>query len=957
MPFRLNALGSLVVTGPHGPLGGSAGQRRGLAFLACLAVAAERGVSREKMIGFLWPDTTDERARHALAQTLYRVRRHFGADCVIGTDHLRLNADIFSADVREFEVALEEGRLEDAAALYRGPFLDGFALPDAAEFEQWAAAERTRLAAAHRQVLERLALAAERERDPARAAEWWRALAAVDPLSSRVAAKLVDALSSSRQRGAALQYARVHETLVRQELNEAPMPEFLEAVSRARSNAPPVPERPLPPEPSVSAAGLAAPAAPDAGAPPDAGYEADVPQVAVGRPWPHRGLAVAAGVLVVAGAGAFVRGYAREEDGTPVIAVGNVADFTGNDSARFARIIPELLTTNLSRLDGITVVTRTRLFELMERDGREPAAADFARAAQRAGVRHLVDGALYRDRDGALRLDVRVLDAMTGRLRQVHEMRARDAFAAADSATARLAAGFGLGSQEALRIADVTTSSIVAFRFYEEGLSALSRSDLPGAQRLFEAALRADSTFAMAAFGAYHAYHPTDGERALGYIERARRAAARATERERLIINATWARWLHVPGMVAAAEEVVRRFPSDPETHLLLADARLWAGDFAGALGASRQVVIMDSTLRSARCLACAALETVATSYIFMDSLDAATRVARHWIARDDSARRPWRILRDVALARDELRLASAAHRRIQALMSDRWDDHRTGVTIALRAGDFAAVAAHVAPVLASGQPHEQRAVLWWQGIAQRHAGRLTEALRTAERLRRLAPEDPTYMQLQAQVLREMRQYRRAAVLFDSAVARHRAQPHVSQRGRHVAWVMTQRAAALADAGEIGQLLPLADSIEIHGRQSGYGRDPRLHHHVRGLWHAAQGRDEAAIEAFRKAMWSPTAGYTRTNFELARLLIERGRSYEAIGILRAALVAGFESVGLYVTQTELRALLSRAHAQAGNHDSARTHREWVTRALAGADPGVREGIGRLLGDSANTARP
>jgi TolB-like protein/tetratricopeptide (TPR) repeat protein len=669
----------------------------------------------------------------------------------------------------------------------------------------------------------------------------------------------------------------------------------------------------------------------------------------VSRPWRRRAVAAAVGLLILAGAGSIVRGYAGEQPGAPSIAVGYVADFSGDDTAHVARIIPELLTTNLSRLDGISVVTRTRLLELMDGDRHEPGPADFTRAAQLAGVRQVIDGAVYRDRDGAWRLDVRVLDATTGRVRQVHAMRASDVFALADSATTRLASGFGLASQEALRIADVTTSSIVAFRFYEEGLRALRRTDLPGAQRLFDAALRADSTFAMAAFAAYHAHHPMAGERAVGYLERARRHASRATERERLIINATWALWLQAPGMVAAVEEVVRRFPSDPESHLLMAQALLWSGNFSGALLAARQVVLMDSTLPSVRCLACEALEAAARSYIFMDSLDAASRLARSWIARDDSTQRPWRIVRDVALAQDDVELAAAAHRRVQSLGSvDRWEDHAIAVNVALRSGDFAAVTAHAIPVMTSGKENEQRAVLWWQTIAERHAGRLTQALRTSERLRRLAPEDAMYMQLQAQVLREARQYRRAAALFDSAVVRHRTRPRPSHRGRHVAWVMTQQAGALAAANIIEPLPRLADSIESHGGQSGYGRDPRLHHHVRGLWHAAHRRDEAAIDAFRKAMWSSTGGYTRTNFELARLLLERGRSHEAIGVLRAALAAGFESVGLYVTQTEMRALLAHAHARAGNADSARKHHQWVSRALAQADPDVRDRIQRMV---------
>ena len=59
------------------------------------------------------------------------------------------------------------------------------------------------------------------------------------------------------------------------------------------------------------------------------------------------------------------------------------------------------------------------------------------------------------------------------------------------------------------------------------------------------------------------------------------------------------------------------------------------------------------------------------------------------------------------------------------------------------------------------------------------------------------------------------------------------------------------------------------------GTRSGYGRDQRLHHHVRALLLAARGKDEAAIEEFRRAIYSPNQGYTRTNVELAAVLLRR----------------------------------------------------------------------------------
>ena len=70
--FRIKCLGQLsVVDDAAQPVAGAAAQPRRLAILALLARAGDRGLSREKVIGFLWPDSDEERARRLLSQAVY----------------------------------------------------------------------------------------------------------------------------------------------------------------------------------------------------------------------------------------------------------------------------------------------------------------------------------------------------------------------------------------------------------------------------------------------------------------------------------------------------------------------------------------------------------------------------------------------------------------------------------------------------------------------------------------------------------------------------------------------------------------------------------------------------------------------------------------------------------------------------------------------------------------------
>lgn len=207
---------------------GAATQRRRLAILALLAVARERGMSRDKLLDYLWSESDTDRARHNLNQLLHAERRHFGSpDLFAGVKSLRLNPEVIWTDVGEFEAALERDALEEAVALYRGPFLDGFFVSHAPEFERWVASRRDEFALRCRDALVGLAGRASAAGDATATVEWWRRAFDLDPLDSAVAGSLVRALSHAGDRPGALRYARRHAERLRDELDVAPDPEFL----------------------------------------------------------------------------------------------------------------------------------------------------------------------------------------------------------------------------------------------------------------------------------------------------------------------------------------------------------------------------------------------------------------------------------------------------------------------------------------------------------------------------------------------------------------------------------------------------------------------------------------------------------------------------------------------------------------------------------------------------------
>jgi serine/threonine-protein kinase len=198
-----------------------------------LASAGERPISRDKVLAYLWPETDAAKAAHRLAQTLYSLRHDLGVDSLVrSTNDLRLDRRVIDSDLQEFTGALEGGNLLAAVAVYRGPFLDGFYLGGAAEFERWGEMERAEYQRKYRAALEALAVADGQRGDANGAAEWWRRLMEADPLNARIAVAYMEALRLAAGNAGALQFARDYAKRLREEFDSEPDPLVTTAAER-----------------------------------------------------------------------------------------------------------------------------------------------------------------------------------------------------------------------------------------------------------------------------------------------------------------------------------------------------------------------------------------------------------------------------------------------------------------------------------------------------------------------------------------------------------------------------------------------------------------------------------------------------------------------------------------------------------------------------------------------------
>jgi DNA-binding SARP family transcriptional activator/TolB-like protein len=891
----------------------------------------------------LWPEADEDRARHALSQALYNLRRDLGGDVVLSTPALRLDPAQVSSDAADFQAAVAAKAWDTAAALYAGPFLDGFHLADAPEFERWAESQRAAFATAGIRAIEILAKAAAQAGELGVAAEHWHRLTQLDPADPRLAASYMETLAALGDRAAALAHGRAHADLIRREYEEEPHGAIGRLMNRLSELHVTGSHQIAPTKISLPPPGTAARHTPR-NADPVTNNGAHSKPTSVSR----RALVVAGlGGVALATAIGWRWTRAPHPTASPVLAVGAIRDLTAPDSASLARVLREMFSTDLGRLSDVQVVANSRMLELTPRDADTSRSA-FTDAARRAGAAEVIEGELIPLGAGRLRLEVRRVDLASGLVRGGYRVSGSDRVALLDSVTALIAADLRVPAPNT-SVAEISTRSPLAYRLYEEGLRALYQfHNVDEANRLLREATREDSTFVAAAYHTWRIAQLTGQSDEAQLAEHVLALASRASPRDRLLIVTHVGAERSDPRAYAAAESLATGYPRDPEA---LVRAGEIVPDLARAVSLLDRAIALDSAAGSGRgeaalCRLCEAFAVLTSRYEWADSGDAVGRTLRRWRALQPNDTRALELLAEHFIALGRRAEAEAALREYDRLGGRFTNVHFTSLITNLRLDDLDAADRACSEGLAGTDDDARGQYRWYCVIALRMEGRFRDArvLATDGRSPWPGPRRPltpdAYEQASVDLdggapLTAAKEFR--AILAAEDTTRMPA----GARARQGAWLLTLTATASVAGGDTLRARALVDSIERFGARSGFRRDPLLHHFVRGLLEAAAHHDEAAEREYRAAMDSPTYGYTRINYELARSLLALRRPTEAIPVVQAALRGGIEGSNLYVTRTSLHELLAQLFDAAGQRDSAAAHYTTIERAWRSADPLLR----------------
>ena len=467
-------------------LSGPVAQRHRLALLALLCVSHPRLLSRDKLLGYLWPERDTEHGRNLLKQAVHVVRRALGEDVLLSAgDDLRLDASQLDCDLLAFEEALATGDRERAVRLYTGPLLDGFFLSDAPEFERWVDQERERLRREWRRALTELAVQKGASGDAEGARDGWQHLLADDPHDARATIGLMEALDGLGDRAGAIRLARLHDILLETEFDADPDPAVRAVLERIRAGGAGGESGSATAEALTDGLRDESRSTPPVAPPGRAMAASDSPPAGT---WSWKRTAGLTALLVALGAlaWAFAPRLPRQPSEISSVAVLPLANLTGDpEDAYFVAGMHDALIAELAQIEALTVYSRQSVLRYRDSDKSLPEVA------RELGVQAVVEGAVYRSGD-SVRISVQLVRAtpeqhlisrtFVGPLNRALALQGEVARAVADAMRARVTPAVRV------RLTSGPTVEPAAQDAYLAGLYHLERASygqmLPSADRL-----------------------------------------------------------------------------------------------------------------------------------------------------------------------------------------------------------------------------------------------------------------------------------------------------------------------------------------------------------------------------------------------------------------------------------------------------------------------------------------
>ena len=265
-----------------------------------------------------------------------------------------------------------------------------------------------------------------------------------------------------------------------------------------------------------------------------------------------------------------------KENSLAVMYFENLAD--REDKERLGEIVANLLITGLSESQYMSVVSSQRLYDILKLLGKEGTKVIdrnvATEVATKAGAKWMLLGSILQEEPQII-LTSQLVEVKSGRVlssQRVSGEPGEKIFPLVDRLTAELKKGLSLPAEAttepARSVADVTTHSQEAYRYYLEGVDNIYKLYNMEAKRSFKKALEFDSTFAMAYL---RLAQIESGEEQKKLIVKAAKYSDKVSQKEKLYIKVFEAGISsNQTQAIKELEKIVERYPEEKEALFML---------------------------------------------------------------------------------------------------------------------------------------------------------------------------------------------------------------------------------------------------------------------------------------------------------------------------------------------------------------------------------------------------
>jgi serine/threonine protein kinase/tetratricopeptide (TPR) repeat protein len=631
-----------------------------------------------------------------------------------------------------------------------------------------------------------------------------------------------------------------------------------------------------------------------------------------------------------------------EQSSLAVMYFDNLVD--PEDSDRLAQMITSLLITDLSESQyAMRVVSQQRLYDILKLVGKEDltrvdrtVASEVARKAE---VKWILTGDILQT-EPRIVLTSDISDAATGAIlatQRVTGEEGEDFFSVVDKLTEQIKEDLSLSGkgQRGLdrAVADVTTHSPEAYRYYLEGVEQHQKAYLPEAIANFKKALEFDSTFAMAYFKLALVDESPDRK---AFAAKALEYSDRVSQKEKHYIEALHAGLFgDEEKMEQGLKMITERFPQDKAAFELLAYHYYSKRRYEEAILHLNKVLEMDPLHKLS-------YNMLAYTYHHLGDFDKSIWAINKYISIAPDEANPYDSRGDLYAWNGKIDQAIESYQKALEKKPDFFASRVNLGHMYLFKGEYARAESCYKELSSSTDSDTRSLGRAYLANILAYRGKLTEALEVlddgiaADRMERAEgrPHANKYF-LKAVIYDQKGDLDAALREIEKAVeVLHQTDLDSPVYGRnHLVWVLSRR-------GDIEKAEQVVEALknDIQGKDAAY---QGLYWHAQGCLDLAKGNPEAAVADLEKADQIVIEFYIR--YLLYKTYLEAGKVGEAVTSLEEMLskyTAG--RAGIAVWGVKAHYLLGLAYEKSGWNSKAIDKYEEFLKIWKDADPGIPE---------------